>query len=213
MLEHGLVVDDHPQARDWMQQALAQAMPQLQIRVAVDLADARAKIAEQLPDISLIDLGLPDGDGTALIGELHALSADTIKIVSTVFGDDRHVFDAIRAGAQGYVLKDEPQPQLVQLLQGIVDGKPALSAHIAKRLLSHFQVAPPEPTAELTERERDVLTLLAKGLTVKKAASLLEISPNTASGYVKNIYRKLNVTTRAEATMEANRIGLVGRDQ
>ena len=210
---NGLVVDDHHDARAWVIQALSEAFPGLRIAEAHDLLSARSAIEFQRPDIALIDLGLPDGSGTELIRELHLHNPASYKIVSTVFGDDSHLFDALRAGAQGYVLKDEAQASLAQMLRGIVGGEPPLSPSIARRLMQHFHEPAIDDGIKLTEREQEVLTLLAKGYTVKKAAEFLSITPNTASGYVKSIYRKLNVSSRAEATLEASRRGWVSAGQ
>ncbi len=208
----GLIVDDHADAREWVEHALLRAFPGIQIATAHDLASARKAISSSAPDVAVIDLGLPDGSGLSLITELQVAHPDTYKIVSTVFGDDRHLFEALRAGAQGYVLKDESRQALCGMLQGILKGEPPLSPSIARRVLKHFLAPPSDPAMDLTARERDVLTLLAKGCTVRQAAELLEIAPNTVSGYVKAIYRKLNISNRAEATLAASRHGLVTPD-
>ncbi len=217
--QHGLVVDDHPAAGRWMEQALLEAFPGISVVWAASLEAGRQCVAQQLPQIALIDLGLPDGSGTELIAQLNQHDASIMSVVSTVFGDDAHLFDALGAGAQGYVLKDEAQPQLVRLLRGIANGEPPLSPSIARRLLQHFREAEspadtvPADSADdvkLTAREAEVLTLLAKGYTVKRVADLLNITQNTTAGYVKTIYRKLNIRNRAEATLEASRRGLVG---
>lgn len=205
-----LVVDDHPAAAVWVAAALAEAFPGIAVHESASLAAARKYLADNDPQIALIDLGLPDGSGVELIRELHADLPDVIKIVSTVFGDDGHLFDALRAGADGYVLKDETRDGLVEMLLGITRGEPPLSTSVARRLLTHFHPDAEQPTVHLTEREREVLTLLAKGYTVRRVAGLLDITVNTTAGYVKTIYRKLNVSNRAEATLEATRIGLVG---
>ena len=131
-------------------------------------------------------------------------------MVTTIFEDDGHLFPALRAGAQGYVLKDLPQEQLAAMLVGIERGQPPLSPSIARRLLSFFN--PPVPAASpdenpLTERETEVLRLIAKGFSVPKVAEQLGISRNTTAGYLKDIYRKLQVNSRAEATLAAARRG------
>lgn len=210
--QYGLVVDDHADARRWLVQALQDAFPGILINDAHDLASAHAAITVQHPDIAVIDLGLPDGSGVELIRALHHEESPCYKIVSTMFGDDGHLFEALRAGAEGYVLKDEARSQLADLLRGIVDDQPPLSASIARRLLHHFHEPVDEEIVRLTEREHEVLTLIAKGYTVKKVAGLLDISVNTTAGYVKNIYRKLNISSRAEATLEASRLGLINLD-
>ena len=205
----GLIVDDHAEAREWVEHALLQAFPGIHLETAHDLATAREAVLSEVPDLAVIDLGLPDGSGLSLISELQAAHPNTYKVVSTVFGDDRHLFDALRAGAQGYVLKDESRQALCAMFQGILKGEPPLSPSVARRVLKHFHAPREDPALDLTARERDVLTLLAKGCTVRHVAELLEITPNTVSGYVKTIYRKLNVSNRAEATLAASRRGLV----
>ena len=208
----GLVVEDLPEARAWLVDALGHAFDAITVEVAGDLASARAALEGGLPDIALVDLGLPDGSGTELIAELRAAPKDVLTVVTTIFDDDRHLFAALRAGADGYVLKDQSRTDLVEMLAGIHAGRPPLSPSIARKLLSVFEQAAPDPdtAAALTAREAEVLTLIAKGYTVARVAEMLGITRNTAAGYVKVIYRKLNVSTRAEATLEATRQGLVG---
>ena len=209
-MKKALVVDDHPAAAAWVAAALSQAFPGIEIFEGASLAAGRTHLADNDFQIALVDLGLPDGSGIELIRDLHAQLPDVIKVVSTVFGDDGHLFDALRAGADGYVLKDETKEGLVEMLLGIARGEPPLSSSVARRLLTHFHPDAEQPSVHLTERERDVLTLLAKGYTVRRVAGFLDITVNTTAGYVKTIYRKLNVSNRAEATLEATRIGLVG---
>jgi DNA-binding NarL/FixJ family response regulator len=128
-----------------------------------------------------------------------------------VFDDDAHLFPALRAGAQGYVLKDQSPEALAGMLRGIAAGQPPLSPSIARRLLRHFQPAPAPATEEvlLTPRETEVLQLVAKGLSAQQVADALGLSRHTVTGYLKDVYRKLSVTTRAEATLEAARRGLI----
>lgn len=209
-----LVVDDLAPSRRWLAQALERAFPGIVIDEAATLRDALQSI-EPPPPLALIDLGLPDGSGLQLIEALVRRGAGTLCIVATVFDDDAHLFPALRAGAQGYVLKDQTPEALADMLNGIAAGQPPLSPSIARRLLRHFQPLPQrEPEMQpLTPRENDVLRLTAKGLTLVEVAEALGISRHTASGYLKDIYRKLSVSSRAEATLEAARLGLVGRGQ
>ncbi len=204
-----LIIDDLPDALRWLTAVCQKAFPEAELRSAENLQAALNALGEQAPDLALVDLGLPDGSGNEFITEAARAHPDTVCVVTTVFGDDQHLFAALRAGAQGYLLKDRDQDSLAELLHGIVDGRPPLSPAIARRLLDHFHEPPAESDVGLTEREREVLTLLAKGLTVAEAAKLLDITPNTAAGYVKIVYRKLNVSSRAEATVEAARRGLI----
>jgi DNA-binding NarL/FixJ family response regulator len=205
-----LVVDDLPGARAWLAAALQAAFPGIEVATAGTLGEALARI-DPPPALALVDLGLPDGSGMQLIEALRARGAATLCIVATVFDDDAHLFPALRAGAQGYVLKDRDRDSLAGMLRGIAAGQPPLSPSIARRLLRHFQ---PLPAADadappLTPRETEVLRLTAKGLTLNEVATALGLSRHTVSGYLKDIYRKLSVGTRAEAALEAARRGLV----
>ncbi len=183
----------------------------------------------------LVDLELPDGNGLELLTELAHHGAT--KIVTTLYSDDDHLFPALQCGADGYLLKEDRFEVLVEELQKIVRGQPPLSPAIARRLLSHFRlsdsgampldsahapgdfqpptrpVAPPvyaEPDHErLTPRETEVLTYLSKGFTIKEIAALMGIKWFTVNDHIKAIYRKLNVSSRAEAAVLASKQGLV----
>ncbi|MBS0589091.1 MAG: response regulator transcription factor [Proteobacteria bacterium] len=206
-LTRALIVDDLASSRQWLARAARQTFVDIEIVQAASLTQARA-LCEPAPSLALIDLGLPDGSGIGLIETLHPLG--TLCIVATVFDDDAHLFAALRAGAQGYVLKDQAPDALAAMLKGIANGQPPLSPSIARRLLRHFQPEPNTPAEPgLTPRESDVLRLIAKGLSIGETAQALSLSRHTVSGYLKDIYRKLCVRTRAEATLEALRRGLV----
>ncbi len=206
-----LVVDDLAPSRAWLSRALGLAFPGIAVSEAATLADALTQCASP-PPLALVDLGLPDGSGVQLIEALARRGAQTVCVVATVFDDDAHLFPALRAGARGYVLKDQRPEDLAELLRGIAAGQPPLSPSIARRLLSHFQAPPPGPSvdeASLTARETEVLRLVAKGCTLADVAAALSLSRHTVSGYLKDVYRKLAIGSRAEAAVEAARRGLV----
>jgi DNA-binding NarL/FixJ family response regulator len=215
-----LLVDDLAHCRAWMRKALTNAFPDAQIVEAASLAAGVVTLGDALSanqpfQLALIDLDLGDGSGLDLIRLLRQRLQRAHVVVSTMFDDDGHLFASLREGAEGYLLKDESIEQLTIMLGRILDGQPPLSASIARRLLQHFsaqaRVSAPPSEAErvhLTERETEVLTLTAKGLTIPRVAELLTISKHTVAGYVKDIYRKLGVSSRAEAALEANRMGL-----
>lgn len=212
-----LVLDDLAASRAWLTAAAVAAFPDAVVAQAGTVAAALAAL-QPAPDLALVDLGLPDGSGIEVIAALRGAGAATVCVVATVFDDDAHLFPALRAGAQGYVLKEQARDPLAAMLRGIVDGQPPLSPSIARRLLRQFQpAAPTAPGGDdgqeaLTAREREVLGLIGKGLTVPAVAQALGLSRHTCAGYVKDIYRKLQVGSRAEATLAATRMGLVGRD-
>ena len=183
----------------------------------------------------LVDLELPDGNGMELLAELGAYPAT--KIVTTLYSDDDHLFPALQCGADGYLLKEDRFEVLVEELQKIVRGQPPLSPAIARRLLTHFRPAPADGSAplnaapvasgfqssrpmplgrgapldheRLTPRESEVLTYLSKGFTIKEIASLMGIKWFTVNDHIKSIYKKLNVSSRAEAAVLASKQGLV----
>lgn len=205
-----LVVEDVPAAREGLATVLRDAYAGIAVEAAGSLHEARMLLRGLKPDIALIDLGLPDGSGAQLIEQLTHELPSCHCVVTTIFADDVHLFPALRAGAQGYLLKDQPRARMVQALQGIVAGEPPLSPVIARRLLQVF--APDtqaQPATRLSPRERETLTLIAKGFKLPDVAAQLGITRNTAADFVKSIYRKLNVSSRAEATLEAARLGLV----
>jgi DNA-binding NarL/FixJ family response regulator len=181
----------------------------------------------------LVDLELPDGNGMDLLAELTHYPAT--KIVTTLYSDDDHLFPALQRGADGYLLKEDRFEVLVEELQKIVRGQPPLSPAIARRLLTHFRsggdgdgaspsglsssgftTSKPVPLMEkpldherLTPRESEVLTYLSKGFTIKEIASLMGIKWFTVNDHIKSIYKKLNVSSRAEAAVLASKQGLV----
>jgi len=184
----------------------------------------------------MVDLELPDGNGMELLAELTQYPAT--KIVTTLYSDDDHLFPALQCGADGYLLKEDRFEVLVEELQKIVRGQPPLSPAIARRLLTHFRrgghgdgrpldsgfstspdlistISAPVPISKvpdherLTPRESEVLTYLSKGFTIKEIASLMGIKWFTVNDHIKSIYKKLNVSSRAEAAVLATKQGLV----
>lgn len=208
-MKTALIVEDHDEPRAWLVGLVEQAFPGVTVTEAATLAQARQRINQRSFDLALVDISLPDGSGTALVAELQQQQGSTYAVMATIFDDDRHLFDALQAGAQGYVLKDQPRERLIAQLQGIARGQPPLSPGIARRILRYFQNQAPADGPELTERETEVLNLLARGFNRNDIAKALEITANTAAGYIKAIYRKLDVSGRAEATLEAVRLGLI----
>lgn len=213
-----LIIEDQADTRAWLVQTVTQAFKDAEIAETSSCATTFSwlkangdRMAASGNAIALIDLGMPDGSGIDIIHELTAHYPAIVRLVTTIYDDDRHLFEAIAAGAQGYVLKDHHPDTMVQYLHRIDNGEPPLSPTIAKRMLQHFARIKPqvdEDTCGLTSREVDVLRLLGRGLRVAEVARVLGITPHTVSGYVKAIYRKLNISSRAEAAIEATRRGL-----
>jgi len=204
-----LIVDDLSDARELLGSIARASFPDAELHYADGYASGQLAIGRGPWDLALVDLSLGDGDGTQLVGELHRRQPHCLCVICSIHNDDRRVFEAMRAGADGYLLKDQPQAVTVRQLMSIADGLPPLSPPIARRLIAYFQGAegqPPDGT--LTPREREVLAKLAQGMTLADIAGELHLSRHTVSDHVKNIYRKLGISSRAEAALRARSMGL-----
>ena len=205
-----LLVDDLPEALALLETVACQAFADAHCVKAGGVMQALQLLQTQTFQVALVDLGLPDGNGLEVLLQLQQLQPTCAPVVATIYDDDDHLFEALQAGAQGYLLKDQPADWLALQLRGIFEGQPPLSPAIARRLLRHFQ--PPAPTstrADLTSRERGVLGLLAQGVRIADIAVQLGISRHTVGDHVKHIYSKLNINSRAEAALHAKGMGLV----
>lgn len=217
-MQDALIVEDLTEVGDWLAAVLTEAFPAIRVRRAARLDEALARVDDTRCDLALVDLGLPDGSGLHVVRQLRRRQPAALSVVVTIHNDDDHLFPALQAGAFGYLLKEqEPDVMVAQLLR-MVQGEPPLSPPIARRVLAHFAheaqrrstPAPVlEPAVRLTEREAEVLQRVAKGYTLPEIARQFGLSRHTVGDYVKQVYRKLNVSSRAEATLEAARLGLV----
>jgi DNA-binding NarL/FixJ family response regulator len=207
-----VAVDDDEAFLDSVRNTVAGHAQFTLLGTARNLAEARRVLAAATPDVLLVDLGLPDGSGIALIRELHARCPDTDIMVVTVFGDEAHVLASIEAGATGYLLKRNLPDALMDTVLQLRAGGSPISPIIARQLLHRFQAAPAPGALDdcgLSEREREVLMFIAKGFTVGEIAGMLDLSAHTVATHVKRIYRKLAVHSRTEALFEAGRLGLL----
>jgi DNA-binding NarL/FixJ family response regulator len=194
---------------------------------AGSLDAARALLAAGAPpDLALVDLGLPDGDGTELIRELSA-NGKTAVLVATVFGDEAHVLRAIEAGARGYLLKDSPRHEFARALRLVHEGGAPLSPPVAAHLLRRFAAsagspatlpetvparataAPPADPSRLSTREADILKRIAQGHTAAEVAAALNLSTHTINTHVRNTYDKLAVRNRLQAINRARATGQI----
>jgi DNA-binding NarL/FixJ family response regulator len=206
-----LLIEDDPRVRAAIR-ALLGAAPERYALVAEagTVAEGRAALDAQQPDLLLLDLQLPDGSGLELLRN----DRDTpwLTVIMTVFDDDVHVFDSLRAGAVGYLLKDDVFEHLLPSLDNVCVGGSPMSSSVARRVLRSFRAPPLAPApqgAALTPREIEVLTLLARGCTYDEVARMLAISTNTVRTYIRSIYEQLHVSTKTEAALEAIRRGLI----
>lgn len=196
------------------------AFPGVRVCRATSLVQARAYMAAENFFLVLIDIDLTDGSGIELIREVISNSVhECYPVVITHYDDDKHLFAALKAGAQGYLLKDQSEEKLTNQLRGIVRGEPPLSPRVLRRMLTFFrpQVSPSKPPSKrgpkaLTKRETEVLQFLAYGFNRNRIAGALGITPYTVAGYIKVIYRKLEISGRAEAALCALKLGLMEKE-
>ena len=216
-----LVLEDQAETRAWLAQVASATFPGVTVFEAATLAQACAWLngdAARLDRLRLaiIDLGLPDGSGIGFIRDLTTRRPSATAVVATIHDDDVNLLGAIAAGASGYLLKDQEDGALAAQLRRIDDGEPPLSPSIARRMMAHFAehappagAAPAADDAGLTPRELQVLGLLGRGSRVAEAAKVLGLTDQTVATYVKTIYRKLRITSRAEAALAAQKRGLI----
>ncbi len=185
---------------------------------AASLREARARLGLAF-DVLLLDLGLPDGRGTDLIPAARSAAPRARIVAFTVFDDESHVIEAIEAGVDGYALKDCSAEQLVEALQGVLQGESPISAAVAGFLLKRLRRSERRESAPLrtaatrveplTPREREVLELLARGLSYRETAEALGIGASTVAHHVRSLYPKLAANSRSEAVFNALRDGLI----
>ena len=207
-----LVVDDHPLYRDGLVTAIA-AMPD--VEVVGDAGDGAAAVGmarELEPDVVVMDLHMPELNGIDATRRIVADRPDTAVLVLTMLESDDSVFAAMRAGARGYLLKGADRAEIGRALEAVANGEVVFSAGIASRVLSFFAAGPSAPAVTpfptLTEREREILDLVARGLTNTAIAQRLVLSSKTVRNHVSNVFTKLQVAGRAEAVAQARDAGL-----
>ena len=186
------------------------------LRITVAPTASAARAVSLPPDVVFVDLGLPDADGVSLIGELSARWPETPFVVLTVNHSDARILAAFRAGARGYLFKEDVAQRLQRAVEEALEGGAPMSANVARTVLRivsglpGLTVANNQPEA-LTDQELNVVRALADGCSYLQAATSLAVSVNTLRSHVRNVYRKLCVGTRTEAVMTALQLGLLER--
>jgi DNA-binding NarL/FixJ family response regulator len=204
-----LVADDHPVFRAGMRQLLDTEPTLTCVAEAAGGAEA-IKLATALrPDVAVLDLHMPGVNGVdaarAITGETAAVGV----LMLTMLDDDESVFAAMRAGARGYLLKGAGPAEVVHAIHAVGSGAAVFGQSIAQRVLDYFaRPSPPDAFADLTNREREILGMLADGHPNARIAERLHLSPKTVRNHVSSIFAKLHVADRAEAMLQARRAGL-----
>jgi DNA-binding NarL/FixJ family response regulator len=202
-----LIVDDHAIVREGLYTLLAEEDELEVVGEATRGSEALSLVPALQPDVVLMDLVMPEMDGVETIRRLQAMKAKCNVLVLTSFGEDQRVRDAIQAGAIGYLLKDVLKPELLRAIRAAARGEPTLHPE-AQRVLMRQASTPISLLEELTEREMDVLRLIAQGRSNKEIAGQLHLTEGTVKGYVSTILDKLQVEDRTQAALYAVKHGV-----
>lgn len=210
------VVDDEVHVRRLFENAVQADSGLCLAFSAQTVAEAQALAQTHAAQVYLVDLGLPDADGREFIRWITSNQPGALVMVVTTFGDDEHIVSSFAAGAVGYLLKDSSDGEIAQRIAELVAGGSPISPSVARRMLQHFlpatsptatPVFAPDMQNALSAREHEVLRLIEKGLTYDEVAQALGITWNTVTGYLRRVYRKLEVNSRSEAVFEARQRG------
>jgi DNA-binding NarL/FixJ family response regulator len=206
-----LLVDDHPLVRSGLQALLTSVANTVVVGEASSGEEALAQTRKLQPDIILMDLHMPGLNGVEATRRILQAHPQIGILVLTMLEDDASVFAALRAGARGYLLKGADQAEVLRAISVVAHGEAIFSPLIAKRLMQYFAnmqpVLPKAAFSDLTDREREILSLIALGRSNAQIAEELVLSPKTVSNHVSNIFNKLQVVDRAQAVLRAREAG------
>lgn len=194
------IVEDNEKLRGTLARVLNRAEGFRCISQYPSAEDALKDLPATKPDVVLMDINLPGMNGVECVRQLKKIAPEILIIMLTVYEDTENIFEALTAGASGYLLKRTSSPELLAAIHEVQRGGSPMTTHIARKVVQSFQKnAPAQPAENLSEREQQVLDLLAKGLMYKEIADKLQISYETVHTYIRRIYEKLRVRTRTEA--------------
>src|SRR5215217_4039741 len=207
------IVDDQPLFTEGLGRIVG-AQPEMEVVGTAHDGESGVRMCQELkPDVVLMDISMPVMNGVAATRKIRDLLPEAKVLILTVHADDMHVYQGIKAGATGYLLKDCTPDDLSRAIRTVYAGDTIMAPEIARKMLLTFEEADTEPSApKLTEREREVMTALARGRANKQIARDLDISEKTVRNHVSNIYNKLHIYDRTQAVLYAIREGLIDMD-
>jgi DNA-binding NarL/FixJ family response regulator len=206
-----VLVDDHPVVRDGLKALLDSVDDMAVVGEAASGEEAIDVVHETSPDVVIMDIEMPGIGGIEATKRLVATNPGSVVLVLTMYGQDEFVFAALRAGARGYLVKGAQQEDVLRTIRAVGRGDAVFGQDVADRLLHSFSTTPAEhraPFPELTDREREVIALLADGMSNGLIARRLGLTPKTVANHVSNILTKLQAVDRAEVVVRARRAGL-----
>ena len=206
-----LIADDHPVVREGLNAMLSREVDFKVVGEAKDGKEAVAKVQEVKPDVVLMDLRMPEMDGVEAMRQIRSTDTDVKFIILTTYSDDDYIFSGIEAGARAYLLKDAPRDELFKAIRAVHKGESLIQPVVASKLLDRFsQLSRRTPSGEeLSERELEVLCLMAKGAANKEIGAELKIAQSTVKTHITNIFQKMGVNDRTEAVTQAIKKGLI----
>ena len=206
-----LIVDDHPVVREGIGSMLKKEPDFKMVGEASNGLEAIEKARELLPDVVLMDLRMPEMDGVEAISRIKAEKPEVKFIILTTYSDDEYIFKGIAAGARAYLLKDAPRDELFKAIRMVSRGESLIQPVVASRVLDKLaELSRKTPAADtLSDREIEVLRLMAGGQSNKDIADHLSITQSTVKTHITSIFQKLNVTTRTEAVTNALKKGII----
>lgn len=206
-----LIADDHPVVREGLFAMLSREPDFKVVGEAKDGAEAVDKARRLNPDVVLMDLRMPEVDGVEAMRQIRSANPDIKFIILTTYSDDEYIFSGIEAGARAYLLKDAPREELFKAIRAVYKGESLIQPVVASRLIDRFtELSRKVPSGEqLTERETEILQLMAKGAANKEISAQLSISESTVKTHISNIFQKLGVNDRTEAVTQALKRGII----
>ena len=202
------LVDDHEVVRRGVRHILDAEPDTDVVGEAGTVASALARVAVLRPDVAVLDVRLPDGDGVSLCREIRSTLPGTACLMLTSYGDDQALLGAIMAGAAGYVQKQAPAPELVDAIRVVATGRSILDAHATERVMARLRdrMTVVDPLSALSDQEKRVLELVAEGLTNRQIADRMSLAEKTAKNYVSSVLTKLGMQRRSQAAVFAARL-------
>ena len=206
-----LIADDHPVVREGVIAMLSREVDFDVVGEAKDGVEAVKKTKELSPDVVLIDLRMPEMDGVEAMRQIKSVMPEVKFIILTTYSDDEYIFSGIEAGARAYLLKDAPREDLFKAIRAVYRGESLIQPVVASKLLDRFsELSRRTPSGEeLSGRELEILSLMAKGAANKEISAQLNIAQSTVKTHITNIFQKLGVNDRTEAVTQALKKGII----